>query len=33
MDIPLQKITTDRYAAWWPTVSDDQKARYLAQKQ
>ena len=32
LELIVKKIVDDRYAAWWPGVPDDQKAKYLAQK-
>ncbi len=31
LELIVKKLTTDRYAAWWPTVPDEKKAKYLAQ--
>jgi len=30
LELLVKKITEDAYAAWWPTLSQEQQARYLA---
>jgi hypothetical protein len=30
LELIVKKILDEKYAAWWPTVPDEQKAKYLA---